>query len=293
VLRRGKLITTVPCEHTTPQAVAGAMVERDWSGDVDLRLPERETSWRLEVKDLVVGEDHRQLEVDGVSLAIGPREIVGVAGVAGNGQTELAEALVGLRIARAGTVVLAGQDLSAWSIARRLQSGLRYIPENRHLNGMVADLTLAENLILDRSESPPFSARGVLNRRAMGRAAAETIADYDVRTPSPDVPMSHLSGGNQQRVVVARALASRPRVVIACQPTRGLDISATAYIRKRLVQCASEGAAILLFSSEIEELIQLCHRMLVMYRGRVVGELDASNFDTAIIGLMMSGQVAS
>jgi simple sugar transport system ATP-binding protein len=292
VLRRGLHVVTVPCRHSTPQTIAGAMVEREWSMVADLRLPEPDPSWRLELKDLVVGEDQRLPAVDRVSLAIRPREIVGVAGVAGNGQTELAEVLVGLRHVRSGTIKLAGQDIAAWPTARRLKAGLRHIPENRHFNGMVGDLTLAENLILDSSLSPPFSARGVLNRRAIGQTAAGAIADYDVRTPSAEVPMSHLSGGNQQRVVVARALAHQPQVVIACQPTRGLDISATAYIRKRLVQCAMEGAAILLVSSEIEELTQLCHRILVMYRGRVVGELEADRFDIQAIGLLMSGQGA-
>ncbi|HSW10278.1 MAG TPA: ABC transporter ATP-binding protein [Bacillota bacterium] len=290
VLRRGLHIVTVPCRHTTPQTIAGAMVEREWSTAADLRVPDREPSWRLELKDLVVGEDHRPPAVDRVSLAIRPREIVGVAGVAGNGQTELAEALVGLRQVRGGAIKLAEQDIAAWPIARRLKAGLRHIPENRHFNGMVGDLTLAENLILDRSQSLPFSARGVLNRRAIGLTAAGTIADYDVRTPSAEVPMSNLSGGNQQRVVVARALAAQPQVVIACQPTRGLDIAATAYIRRRLVQCATDGAAILLISSEIEELTQLCHRILVMYRGRVVGELESDRFDIPAIGLLMSGQ---
>ncbi|MBC7340169.1 MAG: ABC transporter ATP-binding protein [Firmicutes bacterium] len=291
VLRRGRHVATVARRDTNPREIAFMMVEREWSPASGWELRAPEPGSLLEVRDLVVGEEHRRPAVDRVSLVVRPGEIVGVAGVAGNGQTELAEALVGIRRCRAGRILIAGRDATSWTIAQRLRAGLRFIPEDRHLHGMVGELSLAENLVIDRCDLPPFSVRGVLRHRAVRQAAAEAVQHYGIRAPSPETPMVNLSGGNQQRAVLARALAGSPRVIVACQPTRGLDFAATEYVRAQLVRCAARGVGVLVVSSELEELMQLCHRILVIYRGQVIGELSRHEFDAGTIGLLMTGQV--
>jgi len=291
VLRKGRHVATVARKDSNPRDIAFMMVDREWSAAPDWELEAPEPGALLEVEDLVVGEEHQRPAVDRVSLVVRPREIVGVAGVAGNGQTELAEALVGIRRSRGGRIVIAGQDATSWSIARRLRAGLRFIPEDRHLHGMVGGLSLAENLVMDRCDRPPFSARGVLRHPVIRQAAAEAVERYGIRAPSPETPMMNLSGGNQQRAVLARALAGSPRVIVAHQPTRGLDFAATEYVRAELVRCAAQGVGVLVFSSELEELMLLCHRILVMYRGRFIGELGRDEFDAGTIGLLMTGQV--
>ncbi|MEW6546539.1 MAG: ABC transporter ATP-binding protein [Bacillota bacterium] len=290
VLRGGKHVATLARTQTTPEEVARLMVSRPTlevtSGH---RAPAGERVV-LEVTDLVVEDERHKTVLDHVSLCVRAGEIVGVAGVAGNGQTELAEALVGIRRVHAGRIRIDGQDATAWSIGRRRRWGLGFIPEDRHLYGMVPEMSVAENLVLDRATSQPFSHGGILHRQVIEHAAREAISTYDVRAPGPDVPIKNLSGGNQQKVVLARALAGGAKVLVVCEPTRGLDFAATEYVRKRLAASAEEGMGVLLISSELEELLSLSHRLLVMYRGRVVGELPRESFDVERIGLLMTGQ---
>ncbi len=290
VLRGGRLVATLPREGTTAQEVAKLMVNRELvvSGTAATERPQQECV--LEVRDLVVEHENGKRSVDGVSLTVRAGEIVGIAGVAGNGQSELAEALVGIRRATSGSILINGADVTDRSVRSRKRAGMGYICEDRHLNGMFPDMSVAHNLVMEHVDLPPFSSYGLLRHRRIQEAAREAIEAYDIRTPGPEVPMGNLSGGNQQKVVLARALATKPRILVACEPTRGLDLAATAYVRRKLAGCAAEGIGVLLISSELEELLELSHRILVMFRGRIVGEVRREDFDVERIGLLMTGQ---
>ena len=292
VCRAGHVIDTVEREGTTLEAVAGMMVSHTWVQGREYDLPTPGSKVVLEVRDLVTAMVEGERAVDGVSFEMRGGEILGMAGVSGNGQTELAEALVGQRKAVRGTIALGGRDATRWSISRRADAGLGSIPESREAYGCVGDMTVAENLVYDRSDKAPFSRLGVLDRGAIQDNAQAAIKEFDVRTPSATVPVCTLSGGNQQKVVLARVLSGGPKVVLASQPTRGLDFAATEFVREQLVTAAQRGVGVLLISSELDELLALSHRMLVMYRGRVVGELTRGEFDVSRIGLLMAGQTA-
>jgi simple sugar transport system ATP-binding protein len=215
--------------------------------------------------------------------------VLGIAGVAGNGQNDLAEALLGYRPARTGTVQVGGVDVTHKGIRERLRLGLAFIPEDRHELGLVRELSIAGNLVLDRAAEPGFSRLGVLHRHAIDGYARARMEALDIRAPGPDAMAGTLSGGNQQKVVLGRALARDPRVIVASEPTRGLDLGATADVRAALTACAARGAGILLISSDLEELMALSHRIAVLYRGRIAGALDGADFDAARIGLLMAG----
>jgi general nucleoside transport system ATP-binding protein len=290
VLRQGEHVATLERAATTPEEVARLMVSQESRATGRVVVPPRREIV-LELRDLEVdGADGRM--VDGVSLTVRAGEILGVAGVAGNGQTQLAEALLGYRPARRGCIRVGGVDLTGKPVGDRLRHGLAFIPEDRHELGLVLDLGVADNMVLDRAGDRTFCRLGILRRDAIRAYARERIAAYDVRTPGPDAPARQLSGGNQQKLVLSRALARDPRVIIASEPTRGLDFAATAYVRGTLAECATRGVAILLVSSDLEELMELCHRIAVMYRGRVVGVLDQTAFDVARLGRLMGGLAA-
>jgi len=290
VCRAGHVIDTVERAGTSLEDVAGMMVSHTWVQRREYDLPVPGSDVALEVRDLVTAMVEGERAVHGMSFEMRSGEILGIAGVSGNGQTELAEALVGQRKAVRGRIVLGGKDATRWSISRRADAGLGSIPESREIYGCVGDMTLAENLVYDRCDKAPFSRLGVLNRRAIQDNAGEAIEEFDVRTPSAAVPVCTLSGGNQQKVVLARVLSGGAKVVLASQPTRGLDFAATEFVREQLVAAAQKGVGVLLISSDLEELLALSHRMLIMYRGRVVGELARGEFDVSRIGLLMAGQ---
>jgi simple sugar transport system ATP-binding protein len=216
-------------------------------------------------------------------------EVVGVAGVAGNGQSELAEAILGTRRAAAGAVRVAGVDVTAWPIGARRGLGLAQIPEDRHAFGMVAAMSVADNLLLGRVREAEYTRWGVLQRRAIDRHAREQLRAYDIRAGSIAAPMGTLSGGNQQKVVLSRELERSPQVVVACEPSRGLDLAATAYVRDRLVERAAAGSGVLLVSSDLDELMSLCHRIVVMFRGRIAGTLAAADYSPERLGILMAG----
>jgi len=296
VLRSGRVVATVRAGETTGEQLARLMVSREMmavvlgrsTGCVSRQLDDCRPV-TLRVEGLSVPGAGDRPAVDGVTLEVRQGEIVGVAGVSGNGQRELAEAIVGLRRGQ-GRIVLAGFDVTRLDTHKRLELGLRFIPEDRHAQAMFPDLTIQDNLVLERLGRPPLSRRGLVRAAECRRAATAAMREFDVRAPGPEVAMSTLSGGNQQKVVLARALADGPKVIIACQPTRGLDFAATAYVRERLRRAADTGVAVLLISSELEELLALSDRLIVMYQGRVAGEFDQDEFDVDRIGLLMTGQ---
>lgn len=289
VLRGGCHVATVERDEATPSQIAAMMIKHERQ-QVSMRAPTCCDSGNplLTVTDLVVSEAFGQPLVDGVSLEIAGGEILGIAGVAGNGQTELAETLVGLRRPTSGSIRIREQEIAGLGLgSRRRELGLGFIPEDKQVHGLVLQMAVAENLILDMLDNRPFSYRGILQRRAVNATADKLIEDYRIRTPGSDCPARRLSGGNQQKIVLARTLSARPKVIVACQPTRGLDFSSTEYVRDKLVEAADKGVAVLLISSDLDELLGLSHRIAVMYRGKIVGTLDRRSFDLRIIGQMM------
>jgi general nucleoside transport system ATP-binding protein len=218
-----------------------------------------------------------------------PGEIVGIAGVEGNGQRVLADVLSSLTALNSGSVKVQGREIATGRPGAMSKSGIGVIPEDRHDSGCVLDMSVAENLVLADQES--VAQRGFLDRKKITALAEDLVKQFGVSCSSVDAPMWTLSGGNQQRVVLARELSTGPSVLVAAQPTRGLDVGAIEYMGERLKQAAAEGVGVLLISSEIEELIELSDRILVMYRGAIVGEMKAGEIDMHRLGMMMGGAV--
>jgi general nucleoside transport system ATP-binding protein len=287
VLRRGKRIDTVPTEGATEESLARLMVGRD----VLLRV-DKETAKPgepvLEVEDLYV-RDQRGLEaVKGVSLTVREGEVVAIAGVDGNGQVELVQAIAGVLAPESGQVSIGGQRVSGRGVRATTDAGVAHIPEDRQLCGLVLDFTLAENLALREYRSPPISNHGLLSVGQMKDRARSLLKEYDVRGGEPDTLASSLSGGNQQKVAVAREIASNPKLLIAHQPTRGLDVGAIEFVHRRLLEERKSGRGILLVSLEFEEVRGLADRILVIYEGKIVGEFppDVSEEE---LGVAMTG----
>jgi general nucleoside transport system ATP-binding protein len=287
VLRRGKTIDTVPREGATEESLARAMVGRE----VLLRV-EKEASQAgeslLEVRDLHVLDDRGIEKVRGLSFDVRAGEIVGIAGVDGNGQTELIDALTGLQKIESGTVKIGGRDLTHATARSALDLGIGHIPEDRQRRGLVLEFTIAENIALHDYAKPPVARFGWLFPNRMVSRAKTLIQEFDVRGGGPLTRAGGLSGGNQQKVVAAREIARDPKVLIAAQPTRGLDVGAIEYLHRRLVAERDKGRAILLVSLELDEILSLSDRILVVYEGEIVGE-HAGEVSEQEIGLEMLG----
>jgi simple sugar transport system ATP-binding protein len=243
----------------------------------------------LQVKGLSVLDDAGGVAVDNVSFEVRSGEILAVAGVQGNGQTELVEALTGLRLADTGSVLLDKVPLPFGSPRAIATAGIAHIPEDRNRDGMVKGMTVAENYILNTYHLPQYSKNGLLNRKAIAAAAEQAVKDFDVRTPSINTDIASLSGGNQQKVIVAREFSRTVRLVIAAQPTRGLDVGSIEYIHRRIVEQRDAGAAVVIVSTELDEVLALGDRVAVMYEGRIVGILDAKEATRERVGLLMGG----
>ena len=287
VLRLGKKVATVAREGATEEALARLMVGREVVFRVEKR-PSEPGSALLAVEDLEVLDDRGLEAVRGVSFEVRAGEIVGIAGVDGNGQTELVEALTGLRRPRSGRIVVAGHELTRAGARKFLEAGVGHVPEDRQRQGLVLNFNLAENLGLREYRHPPASRYGWLRPRVLIDRARVLLREFDIRGGAPTTPASSLSGGNQQKLVVARELARDPRVLVASQPTRGLDVGATEFVHRRLVEARDEKRAILLVSFTLEEILSLSDRILVLYEGGVVGEYDAS-VSMETLGLAMTG----
>lgn len=287
VMRAGKNVAEVAPGDVTEKEIAELMVGRE----VELTVS-KDTAHPgdrvLEVKDLVVVDERRQKAVDGVSFEVRAGEIVGIAGVQGNGQTELIEAITGLYPIHSGAVLLDGEDVTGMTPRHLHQRGVSHIPEDRQESGLVLDFTVAENMILDSYYARPYS-RGVFMDWDITQQAAERLVEqYDVRTPGVNVPVSTLSGGNQQKVIVAREFDRDVQLVIAAQPTRGIDVGSIEYIHHQIVAKRDAGAAVLVVSSELDEILALSDRILVLYHGRIAGEFEPGT-DVSEIGLAMLG----
>jgi len=271
VLRRGKMIDTVPTDGATREGLARLMVGREVLLRVD-KTPGTPAEVLLDVEGLTVLDDRELEAVHDVSFQVRAGEIVGIAGVDGNGQTELIDAVTGLRKAQAGRVTVAGKEITNDGAREALDAGLGHIPEDRHRRGLVLDFTLAENIALHDYNEPPDSRFGWLYPSRLIARARRLLQAFDVRGGGPLTRAASLSGGNQQKVVVAREVERDPRVLLAAQPTRGLDVGAIEFVHRRLVEERDQGRAILLVSLELEEILSLADRILVIYEGRIVGE---------------------
>jgi simple sugar transport system ATP-binding protein len=287
VLRRGKTIETVPREGATEESLARAMVGREVLLRVE-KQPAHVGEALLEVRDLHVLDDRAIEKVRGVSFDVRAGEIVGVAGVDGNGQTELIDAITGLQRIESGTVTIGGHELTHATARAALDLGIGHIPEDRQRRGLVLEFTIAENIELHDYAKPPIARLGWLFPSRMVARAKTLIRDFDVRGGGPFTRAGGLSGGNQQKVVAAREIARDPKVLIAAQPTRGLDVGAIEYLHRRLVSERDEGRAILLVSLELEEILSLSDRILVVYEGQIVGE-HTGEVSEQEIGLEMLG----
>jgi general nucleoside transport system ATP-binding protein len=287
VLRRGKKVDTIPREGATEDGLARMMVGRE----VLLRVEKHASNAGdvvLETRGLSVRDERGLDVVRDVSLTVRAGEIVGLAGVEGNGQSELIEAITGLRGHHSGEVLVAGEVISHASARRMLDAGVGHIPEDRQRRGLVLEFSIAENIALHDYNQPPASRLGWLFPRRLVQRARELIKEFDVRGGGPQTRASALSGGNQQKLVAAREVARDPKVLIAAQPTRGLDVGAIEYLHRRLVEERDEGRAILLVSLELDEVLSLSDRVLVMYEGQIVAE-HASGATEDEIGIEMLG----
>jgi general nucleoside transport system ATP-binding protein len=287
VLRRGKKVETLPMEGATQETLARAMVGRE----VLLRVEKADADpgdVLLEVEDLHVLDDREIERVNGVSLSVRAREIVGIAGVDGNGQTELIDAITGLLKIESGAVRVAGKELRHASARDVLESGIGHIPQDRQRRGLVLEFSIAENVALHDFRKEPNARFGWLYPRRLIEKARTLITEFDVRGGGPETPAGALSGGNQQKVILAREIDRDPKVLIAAQPTRGLDVGAIEVVHRRLIEERDEGRAILLVSLELEEILSLSDRILVLFEGEIVGEYPPTVTEEEL-GIAMTG----
>jgi general nucleoside transport system ATP-binding protein len=291
VLRRGKKVDTIAREGATEAGLARMMVGRDVLLRVDKKSSQPGEPL-LKVEDLHVFDDRGLEAVRGVSFEVRAGEIVAIAGVDGNGQTELIDALTGLHHASQGKIVVGSRELTRASAHEFLQEGVGHIPEDRHRRGLVLEFSLAENLVLHDYAKAPYARRGFLNPGRIVDSARTLLREFDVRGGDPATRASALSGGNQQKVVIAREVARDPRVLIAAQPTRGLDVGAIEFVHRRLVEQRDAGKAVLLVSLELEEVLSLADRILVIYEGSIAGEFGPSASEEELGIAMTGGRVA-
>jgi simple sugar transport system ATP-binding protein len=287
VLRRGKTIETVPREGATEESLARSMVGREVLLRVD-KPPAHPGDVLLRVEDLNVVDDRGIAKVNGVSFDVRAGEIVGIAGVDGNGQSELIDAIAGLRKIASGHVEVAGRRFDSASAREMLDAGVGHIPEDRQRRGLVLEFSIAENIALHDYANPPDAKWGWIFPKRFVERARTLIKEFDVRGGGPMTPAGALSGGNQQKVIAAREISRDPKVLIAAQPTRGLDVGAIEFVHRRLVEEREEGRAILLVSLELEEILSLADRIIVLYEGRIVGEHGADVTEEEI-GIEMLG----
>jgi len=288
VIRRGKLIGSVDTCQTDVNELARMMVGRDVEFTVN-KKPATPGPELLRIQDLHVLDDRGLSAVSGVSLSVRAGEILGVAGVDGNGQDELIQAITGMRKPISGKIMLKNKDITHFLPRDVFESKLVHIPADRLRHGLITNFTIAENIVLRNYYTRPYSERSVLNWDAIKKEAQNLIKEYDIRTPNEDIAAQSLSGGNQQKVIIARELSQDPEFIVAAQPTRGLDIGAIEFVHRRLIKARDDGKAVLLFSLELDEILALADRIAVIYEGKIVGVIDKEEATEEKLGLMMAG----
>jgi ABC-type uncharacterized transport system ATPase subunit len=288
ILRSGHMVGTTTPAESDERALASMMVGREIILTVP-KNPPNPNDVILDVENLVVMGDQDSVAVEGVSFQVFGGEIVGVAGVQGNGQTELVQALTGLRKPLTGTINISGVDVTSSSPRTITETGSAHIPEDRQQDGLVLSYSIADNLILNTYYLTPNAKGLVLQEKVIQESASDLVVEYDVRTPSIITPAGNLSGGNQQKVIVARELSRPVKLTIASQPTRGLDVGSIEYIHRRLVEKRDQGAAVFVVSAELDEVMSLADRIIVMFDGKIMGVVSADQATKEDLGLMMAG----
>jgi simple sugar transport system ATP-binding protein len=288
VIRQGRVIGQAKPTDSTAE-LASLMVGREVDLTVE-KIPASPGNLILKVNQASVLDDRDQLAVKSVSFEVRAGEILAIAGVQGNGQTELAEAIVGLRPLHSGggEILVSGKNVSGLGVRRILESGVGYVPEDRKKDGLISEFSIAENLMLNGSFSAPFAKGLNIDFKSRNRIAEQRVKEFDVRTPSYSTPAGQLSGGNQQKVVLARELSREVDLLVVSQPTRGVDVGSIEFIHERLVEERNRGKAVVLISTELDEVLALADRIAVMYRGQIVGIVDG-NTDRSKLGQMMAG----
>jgi simple sugar transport system ATP-binding protein len=288
VLRDGHNVSTIQTAQTSRRQLAEMMVGREMN--LNTSRPEvKAGKVRLRLESVSAEGLHKKLALHDVSFEICAGEILGVAGISGNGQRDLAEAIVGLREVSSGHIYVNGHDVTGLSSKEITEQGVSYIPEERNRDGMIAEFTVAENLILREHGKSPYARRGFLQFQNIARASRDLVRSFSVKTPSLETPIKNLSGGNIQKVILARELRRQPPVLIAAQPTRGLDIGATEFVRQRIMAQRQEGTATLLISEDLDEILALSDRIAVMYEGKIMKIVKRDDVTVAQLGLMMAG----
>ena len=289
VIRKGKYIGTVDVKDTTEAKMAEMMVGREVSFKVD-KSEAKPTNVVVKIDNISVKNNKKVLGLKNFSIDVKAGEILGIAGVEGNGQTELVEALTGMRPIESGKIIFKDNDISKTSIRKRINDGIAHIPEDRHKRGLILDYSVEDNMVLKAYKNRPFSKFGLLNRAKITEYANHIIETFDVRSGEGGKSISRsLSGGNQQKGIIGREIESNPDLLIAVQPTRGLDVGAIEYIHKRLIEERDKGKAVLLVSLELDEVLNVSDRIAVVNNGELVGIVNANETDESEVGLMMAG----
>ena len=290
-MRRGRVVTTLNTADATIDKLASAMVGRQ----VERKFvfsPYRPGEVLLDVENLKAGSKHKPEAVNGCTFKVKTGEIVGMAGVEGNGQTELVECIMGLMKPTSGSITMSGKLTNEMTTAEILKLSVGHVPEDRALNGLVLDFSIAENVVLGTAGTPDFSRRGFTLPKKVKEFATNLVKAFSVSTPGIDVKARTLSGGNQQKVIVGRELSGQPHLLIAHQPTRGLDVASTEYIQSLLVVARNSGRGVLLVSADFDEILDLSDRIVVLYEGKIIGEL-ARGASIGELGKLLGGIAAS
>jgi simple sugar transport system ATP-binding protein len=289
VLRDGKNVGTVNTKDTNKNALAEMMVGRPLNlirshKNLECGKP------RLKIQNLFAESDRGTHALKDVSLEICAGEVLGLAGVSGNGQPELAQVIAGLRPASSGKIFIDDEEITGLSPMQVIEKGLAYIPEKRNVDGLIKEFSVSENLIMRDLDREIYSKHAFLNMKNIAKRSSELVKDFNVKTPSIDTPIKNLSGGNAQKVILAREISREPKVLIAAQPTRGVDIGATEYIHERIIEQRESGTATLLISEDLDEIFALSDRIAVIFHGEIMGVVNRKDATLQSVGLMMAGE---
>ncbi|UOB77531.1 ABC transporter ATP-binding protein [Bacillus sp. ZJS3] len=288
IIRKGKGIGTVDVAETDEHKLAELMVGRQVNFKTE-KIEAKPMEEVLSIANLIVHDTRKLPAVKGLDLTVRAGEIVGIAGIDGNGQSELIEAITGLRKVESGSIAIKGKEITNWPVRRITEEGIGHIPEDRHKHGLVLDFSVRDNIVLQTYYKNPFSKKGILNFSKITEKAKALIEQFDVRTPGEHTLARALSGGNQQKAIIAREVDRNPDLLIAAQPTRGLDVGAIEFIHKKLIEQRDNGKAVLLLSLELDEILNVSDRVAVIYEGKIVSIVDAKETNEQQLGLLMAG----
>ncbi|HDR7763678.1 MULTISPECIES: ABC transporter ATP-binding protein [Bacillus] len=288
IIRKGKGIGTVDVAETDEHKLAELMVGRQVNFKTE-KIEAKPMEEVLSIANLIVHDTRKLPAVKGLDLTVRAGEIVGIAGIDGNGQSELIEAITGLRKVESGSIAIKGKEITNWPVRRITEEGIGHIPEDRHKHGLVLDFSVRDNIVLQTYYKNPFSKKGILNFSKITEKAKALIEQFDVRTPSEQTLARALSGGNQQKAIIAREVDRNPDLLIAAQPTRGLDVGAIEFIHKKLIEQRDNGKGVLLLSLELDEILNVSDRVAVIYEGKIVAIVDAKETNEQQLGLLMAG----